>query len=312
MLHLLVLVSLICLARGDDDSCVSMKVMDKCLASELDTGVNVVSWAHGANKCNGLKECCERSQAPISEVAFRAQKHCEAACNRVCEHTGSNSHLYSATWPVMCKRSCQKLKNVLYFGLFGAQCPSNDESCLRDNFTLDLNIKDVPEVEQCRKDPRSCSECLINKTLPDYEEELSMCQSRCADMKPKKFGKQRLSQRASCAVHLYGQYINFIRKSCTDTETDVCTPDGETGILEGACVSPKCEKEKAKCLTASAPFVKQAAQMVASKWRTSCEESCETATEAAMIECIAKGEHRREEIETKLLTSICSFLDVRS
>lgn len=318
ILHPLVLLSLLCLANAveDDNQCVSVKVTDRCAASELDTGFNVVSWANGVNKCDGAEECCSRSKDVTREAAKKGWNSCMASCKTICNTAGSNGHLYTATWPVICKQSCDELRIALYYGLFGADCPTKDEPCLAD-FTLDFGKpdgSDVPEVEVCRKDPKSCSVCLINKTLPNYSDKVPLCQSSCSESKPKLklFGAKAMSAKALCSAHLYGQYIKFIQRSCSEPEKDECTPDGGTGLIGGSCSTSNCQTEKAKCLTDSAPMIRRVAEMVANKWKQSCEESCETASGASYEECVAKGKDRQDEVESTLMGTVCSFLEVRS
>jgi len=288
-----------------------MKVDNKCEATRLQAGVNVVSWYNGVNKCKTPEECCARDHQPFVDYALKAYQNCERNCKLICENSGENSFLYSATWPKMCLGSCKVLRVAVYFGLYGAQCPAEEDPCLKDNFTLDLNKDEVPEVEECLKDPNSCSDCLITKTLPNYEQGITLCQSRCPNLKEKLFGTQKLSQKAICSAHLYGQYMKFIHDTCAPPETETCTPDKGAGIIDGACTSTDCNKEKEKCLKDSAAVVKDAAEVVYTKWRSSCEDTCGNDT-ASVAECIAKADQRLEEVETKLLQELCSFLDVRS
>lgn len=321
--HLLVLLPLLCLAYADEgeNQCVSVKVTDRCAASELDSGIDIVSWSNGVNKCTGEEECCGRSPKATMEIAKRAWKNCMASCKSTCELSGSNPHLYTATWPVKCKESCQIMSAAVHFGLFGADCPTKNEPCLAD-FTLDFGdfggdengdgSSDVPEVEICRKDPKSCSACLINKTLPNYSKKIMMCQAACTNPKPKMFGGRPMTKAALCHAHLYGQYIKFIRKSCSEPEKDKCTPDGGSGLVDGSCSSPLCAREKAKCLSDAASMIKRVSEMVANRWKESCEESCETSDEASLATCIAKGHDRQVEVESNLMSTVCSFLDVRS
>jgi len=312
MLSLTVLLSLICsvLAQGNvatSKSCVIMKDQDRCKASELVAGVNVVSFKQGSNKCNSVEECCARKNEPFGDIALKAGRKCRSNCNTVCKDMGKNSNLYSATWPKKCLASCKTLQSGLYYGLFGAECPIED-SCLKDNYTMDLDAEDVPEAEECTRDSTTCSECLLAKTLPDYTRQVTSCQSRCTELKAVKFGKVTLSAKMICTTHLYGQYIKFIQDTCSPPEKDQCTPRGDIEISGGACISPNCQKEKEKCLEESASVVQDATEVVHSKWVSSCEETCESET-TALAECLKRAEDIRDEFENDMLRKMCSFLD---
>jgi len=299
--HLLVLLSLIYVATAQvasrQDSCVAMKVGNQCDSTGLHAGVNVVSWYNGEHKCNSPAECCARSPKPFIEYALKAYRTCTRNCKLICENAGENSNLYSATWPQLCLGSCKVLKVAVYFGLYGAQCPSDEDKCLKDKFTLDLN--------------NSCSDCLITKTLPNYEQSITLCQSRCPNLKQKKFGRIPLTQKAICSAHLYGQYMKFIHDTCAPPETETCTPDKASGLTGGACQTTDCNMERERCFKDSAKVVKEAAKVVYTKWRASCEDTCGNDT-ALVAECIIKADQRLEEVETKLLLEMCSFLEVRS
>lgn len=309
ILGLFIVSSVVCCISGQTqgannaDKCVIKGLEKKCEICSLKAHFNPLNWKNREGGCKTEAECCEQGIKPVEDEAKKAVEKCKADCRGTCELQGINENLYSATWPKKCVESCDVLGDAIKYGTHGARCPNPNE-CLNNLLPLNFDPPKIPEVVECRNDTKSCSECLIGKTLPDYHTRTTICLTQC-NGKEKKLPEKKngLSPKEQCQAHLYGQYIKMVEEACEDPEESDCTPDGQ-GLITGVCKSKGCVSELEKCIKESTPLAKDAANVVETKWKNSCMDSCTTAGED-VDECLAKVTARKEELQEDLISKMC-------